>query len=420
MILTVGMDDLKKHVNFVRNGLGSSKSDLPVMLMRFDVVGDKVTVFASNKEMFCRTEFKVIRPAEEEGTSGSFTIMGSKVERLTSSVEAEAVTFVVDDENLEVRAGLLTVNFELLDGAVLKTAEVAVGEHLAMEGLTVQKAVLEEAMSCAKSCVVTTSIRPDITHMEVRNQRALSSDGRKVAIYKSQQFPEKLKLKVPGTVLGAAISAVKNTDGEHIQVMEGKSYYYFKGGTIKNQYTFGVRKVERSFPNIEVQLEKAGKLEDEVSVDKKTLESILKGVALGLASEEVGVEVTLSGEKKESYLEVSARNSIGRRSFERASVGRKATVPMEFPVSFKHLLDTLSVFKGDSVVELGVATSRNVLLVFDRTDTREVVTVIPFRTVKQVAEEAKEKEALDEARKKDKDKEELQVAEDLSGEAVEA
>lgn len=419
MVITVEMAELRKHVNFVRNGLGTSKSDLPVMLMRFDVTGEKAVIFTANKEMFCRTELKVIRPAEEEGKSGTFTTIGSKIEKLVTQVEAEAVTMVTDDENVEVQAGLLTVNFELLDGAVLKTAEMSVQDHLTLEGLTMPRAVLEESMVCAKSCVTTTSIRPDITHMEIRNQRGLSSDGRKVTIYKSALFPEKLALKVPGTVLAPAISAVKNIEGDTIQVIEGKSYFYFKGGAQKNQFTFGVRKVERSFPNIEEQIEKAGKMEDEVTVDKKTLESILKGVALGLASEEVGVEIVVAGEKKEAFMEILAKNSVGRKSFERASVGRKATKSMSFPISFKHLLDTLSVFKGDSVVELGIAESRNVLLVFDKTDTREVNTVIPFRTAKQVADEAKEREAINEAKKKEK-VQELKEAEDLSGDAVEA
>lgn len=418
MILTVEMAELRKHVNFVRNGLGSSKSDLPVMLMRFEVTGEKMVIFAANKEMFCRTEMKVIRPAEEEGKSGTFTTIGTKIEKLVTQVEAEAVTMVTDEENVEIQAGLLTVNFELLDGAVLKTAEMSVQDHLELEGLTLPKEVLEESMSCAKSCVTTTSIRPDITHMEIRNQRGLSSDGRKVTIYKSALFPEKLGLKIPGTMLTPAISAVKNIEGETIQVIEGKSYFFFKGGVQKNQFTFGVRKVERSFPNIEQQLEQAGKMEDEVSVDKKTLESILRGVALGLASEEVGVEIVVAGEKKEAYMEILAKNSVGRKSFERASVGRKGKESLSFPISFKHLLDTLSVFKGDSVVELGISTSRNMLLVFDKTATREVNTIIPFRTAKQVAEEAKEREAISDAKKKEK-VQELQEAENLSGDAAE-
>lgn len=385
---SVEMVELRKHINFVRAGLGSSKTDLPVLLMRFDVTGNKVAVFVASKEMFCRTEMKVIGERD-----GSFAVLGAKVERLISQVEAESVTFRADGENLEVRAGFLTVNFELYDGAVLKTIEQGLVEHLTAEGTAISRSAFEEALVCGRSCTTMNSIRPDVNHVEMRGGSMLSSDGRKILIYQHDGFADTLNFKAPASILNNLVTAVKNMEAENVQVIDGKSYYFVKGSATPgrlNEYSLGVRKVERSFPAVEGQIVKTEGATDEVSIDKHVLENMLKGVALGLASEEVKVQVELSGVLKEAVLEVSAINSVGRKSHERATCGRKASAPVSFPVSYKHLLDTVGVFKGDSVVDMLVLEKRNILLVRDKTEAREVLTVIPFRTERQIAEEKKE------------------------------
>lgn len=393
---SVEMAELKKKVNFVRNGLGSSKTDLPVMLIRFNVTGRKATLFAANKEMFCRTEVKINR--EEDEGDGTFSILGQKLVNLINTAEAEQLTFKADSENLQVTAGFLTVNLVLYDGASLKQVENGVADHMTKEGEPVERSALEEALVCAKSCTTSNSIRPDVTHVELRNKRMLSSDGRKIMIYSYDGFDDSLKFKVSASILNGVIAAMKNIDAEKVQIIEGASYYFIKANL--NEYSFGVRKVEREFPAVESQIQKAATPEDEVSIDKHVLEGALQGVALGLDSEEVKVTIDVDGTGTEAYLEVSAKNSLGRRSFERASCGRTAAAPMSFPVSFKHLLDTLSVFKGDSVVDIMVMPKLNLLMVKDITENREVSTIIPFRTEAQVEQEKREQAEAEAARKK--------------------
>lgn len=392
----VEMAELKKKVNFVRNGLGSSKTDLPVLLMRFEITGKKATLFAANKELFARTEVKIARP--EEAQDGTFAILGSKMIQFISQVDTETAEFKADSENLEVRAGFLTVNFETYDGSSLKTVEHGVQDHLTKEGLVLPRFEFEEAFVCAKACTTTNSIRPDVTHAELRKGFVLSSDGRKVMTYTHKGFPEEVSFKCPSTALSNMIGALKNIEAEKVQVIEGEAYYYVKGN--KNEYTFGVRKVERSFPAIEGQVAAAAAPTDEISIDQHTLEALLKGVALGLPSDEVKITLDVAGEDKEAFLETSAVNNLGRRSHERASCGRKGKEKLSFPISFKHLLETLAVFKGDSVVDLLVMTKLSLLIVKDSTEAREVLTIIPFRTDQQIEQERKEREAAEEARKK--------------------
>lgn len=397
------MGQLRKHINFVRNGLGAAKTDLTVQILRFNVTGNKAVIFAANREMFCRTDMKITRHEGDDVEDGSFSVLGAKIERLISQVETEQVSFKADNENLEINAGFLTVNFELYDGATLKTIEQGVQSHLDIEGLGVSRSALEEALTCARSCTTTNSIRPDVTHAELRAGRMLSSDGRKIMIYSHDAFPKEMGLKVPATVLSSVATAVKNIDAENLSVAEGDSYYYIKGGL--NTFTMGVRKVERTFPQVESQVANSSEPTDEISVDKNVLEAMLRGVALGLASDDVKVSLDTAGKGSEAYLEISATNGASRRSHERASCGRKSELDLSFPVSFKHLLDTLSVFKGDSVVDMLVMQKLNLMMVRDHTEAREVLTIIPFRTDKQIELEQKEKLAAAEAAKKAKEEE---------------
>lgn len=393
---SVEMAELKKKVNFVRNGLGNQKTDLPGTLFRFNINGRKATLFAAGKEMFCRTEVKINR--DEEGGDGTFSVTGSKLVNLINTAEAEQLVFKADAENLQVTAGFLTVNLVLFDGATLKQVENGLADHLTAEGEACDRSALEEALVCAKSCTTSNSIRPDVTHVELRAGRMLSSDGRKIMIYSYDGFDEKLKFKVPASILSGVISAMKNIEAENVQIIEGSSYYFIKANL--NEYSFGVRKVEREFPAVEGQIQKAAAPEDEISIDKHVLEGALQGVSLGLDSEEVKVQIDADGKGTEAYLEVSAKNSLGRRSFERASCGRTGDKPVSFPVSFKHLLDTLSVFKGDSVVDVMVMQKLNLLMVKDVTEAREVTTIIPFRTDAQIEQEKKEVAEAEAARKK--------------------
>lgn len=394
---SVEMDELRKKINFVRNGLGNSRTDLPVMLIRFEISGSKATMLASAKDLFCRTEMRIVQAEDSE--EGNFAVLGSKLVSLISQVEAEKVSFEADAENLQTQAGFLTVNFELYDGSSLKSLDAQILKAATEEGWAVNRGAFEEALGCAKSCTTINSVRPDVTHVELRQGRMLSSDGRKIMIYTHDGFIPELAFKCPATVLTPALSAVKNISAEGVQIVDSSSYYLVKGNLL--EYVVGVRKIERSFPAVEGQISNTDDPTDEVNIDKNVLEAMLRGVALGLPSEEVRVELLINGssEQKEAFLEVSALNSVGRKSHERASCGRTAQEEMKFPLSFKHLLDTLGVFKGDSVVDLMVMLKLSLLMVRDTTDAREVLTIIPFRTDKQIDDEKKEADAVEEARK---------------------
>lgn len=391
----VDMAALRKAVNFTRNGLGNSKTDLSVMLFRFSVVGQEASLFASDKEVFVRGIFPVKNPAAKDG---SFAVLGSKLEKLISQVDSELVKFEVDSENIQVNAGFLTVNFEAYDDTQLRATEMALvaeGAALIPTSLPLPRAALEEGLVCAKSCTTVNSIRPDLTHAEIRDGRLLSSDGRKILILTHDAFPKELVFKIPSVALNSAIGAIKNADAEAVVIGEGKSYYYLQA---QGKFMLGVRKIERTFPKVEGMITSAEKPTDEISVDKLVLEAMVKGVALGLQTDDVKVTLDVVGAGSDAYLEVASLNSLQRRSHERASCGRTSEVPMSFPVSFKHLLDTLSVFKGDSVVDILVLTGKSILLVRDTTDDREVMTVIPFRTQAAIEAEKKDVEAAKEAR----------------------
>lgn len=395
---TVEMAELKKHVSFVRNGLGQSRTDLPVLMMRFEVTGNRATIFTSNKEVFCRTEMKIIRP-ESGSVDGVFAVIGAKIEKLIAQVEVEKITFKSDgNENLVAEAGFLTLNFELYDSAALKTVGEGVKEHLTMEGLTIPKVALDEALACAKSCISVNSTKPEVNHAEMRGGRVLSSDGRKILIYQHDGIPAACNLKIPSSAMNDVLGAVKNmADVTSVQVIEGKSYYYLKGDG--NKYAIGVRKVERSFPAIEGAVMAQEAATDEISIDRNVLESMVKGVALGLAYDDVRVQVEIDGTGQETYLEISSLNTVGKRSHERASAGRKETGQISFPISFKHILDTLGVFKGDSVVDVIVYLKKNMLVVRDLTADRSVLTLIPFRTDQAIKDERKQEEAIASSKK---------------------
>lgn len=404
------LPQLKAAINFVRNGLGSSKTDTHVMLIRGTVAGAKLTLFAANKEMFGRAEVKITREGDEAET-GFFAVMGDKLVALVNSLETEKIYFEADSEAVKVSAGFLVVSLVQYDGSSLRQAEVAVAEHLSKEGDLLQREMLVEALGCAKACSTTNSIRPDVTHIEFRNGKMLSSDGRKILIYapvmpkEADKMPglgRTTELKVPAAILNPVLSAVKNISSERVQVATGASYYYIKSGL--NEFSLGVRRVERSFPDVEGQLKILGPPADDVSVDRNVLSNMLTSVALGLDSDEVRVQVDVEGQKPSTVIEISAKNSLGRRSHERTSCGRQSTdgAPISFPISFKHLLDMMPVFKGDTVVDLLVYPKMNLVVVHDHTPARDVNTIIPFRTEQVIAEEEREAKEAADAKKADK------------------
>lgn len=389
-VFTVDATAFKGAVNFVRHALGASKTDLSVQLFLFEVRGSSLSIFAASKELFANVKVPV---QADTDASMDFAVMGSKIERLISLTEADNYTVEVESDNAKFTAGLLHLSLEVYDTAAVKTVKQTLTPNFTPTGVATQRAVLDEALSVGKTCTTTSSVRPDVCHVEIRGGKSVASDGRKISIYSTESFPPALALKVPSTALTDFLSAVKNISAEHVTVAESGSYYVVHGSL--GAFSLGVRKVERSFPPIETQLADNWNPSDEVAIDGATLELMLKGVALGLAAEDVKVDIKVTGapNSPDATLEVGSVNGVGKRSWERAPCGRKAEAEIAFPVSYKHLVDTLSVFKGDSVVDMLVLTDRSAVVVRDTTPAREVLTLIPFRTAAAVDAEAKEAKA---------------------------
>jgi hypothetical protein len=390
------MTELRRKVDFVKQPLVRGSSDFTASLLRFAVEGEKVVLFAANSDMICRVELKVTRP--EGYKDGVFSMLGAKIDSLTSQVASEYVTFTVDRENAMVEAGFLTANFETFDGAGLTAAEGAILPLLDTEGVAVNRDAFYESLQCGKSCTTVSSIRAEVTHVEIRGGKLLASDGRKVMTYTHDGFDETLTLKCPASTLGAVIASVKQIEADLLQVLDTDSYFLIKGN--RREFVLGIRKIERSFPAVEGSLAKTEGYEDHLVVDKDILIAMLKGVSLGLSSEEVRISFSVSGSGADAKMEVSALNELGRKSFEVVSVGRDGVEPLEFPISYQHLLHTLGVFKGDSVVDLYVQSKMSLLMVSDTTDAREVLTIIPFRTDRAVELEKTEAAMELEAKKK--------------------
>lgn len=418
IVFTADVGDLKKKVAYVRNGLSSNRADSQAQMIRLDVQGTKLVMFAAGKEMFARCELQVKRP--ENPVNGSFTMMGGRLEKVMAQAVSELIHFKADDAGVEIKTGNLTVNFELFDGAGLKTIEHGVAEHLTNDGLAVSKTILEEALICCKSCIASNSIKQEQNHVELRKGKMFSSDSRRFMIYDYKGFPQEMSLKVPASTLDKVVGGVKAIDAEKIAIIEADTYYFLKAN--RNEFTMGIRKTEREFPDMETLIRNQPVETDKVEMDKKALEVALRGVALALAEDDERVTIDLNGTGGDGYLEVSALNRNGRRSSERSSAGRKATVPVGFPISYKHLLDTLAVFKGDQAcVDMLIIKERNFLMIIDKSVAleREVLTIIPFRTEAAIEAERKEAEAIAEARKK-ADAQEAEAGVDLLAAAASA
>lgn len=389
------LKELARCVNYVQNALGNSKTDLTVMTLRMEVKGDKCRIFGFDKEIFARVDMPISKKSEKEG---AFAVLGDKMKKLIQTVNSEQVTFSVDGENMEVVAGFLTVNFDLFDEASLRMVQSQLEtEAPKLTYVEVPRAGLEEGLACAKSCSTSDGMRPDVNHAELRGARILSSDGRKIMLYVHKQMPAEASLKVPAAALQGVVGILNKMDLEKVKVGEGKSYFYLLGG---DKYLAGVRKIERTFPPVENMIATADAPTDTVQVDKVLLEGMVAGVSLGLASDDVRVTVTVDGVGADAHLEVATSSALGRRSHERASCGRALQdgTTLSFPVSFKHVTDTLGVFEGDSIVDMMIMVTKKILLVKDHTEDREVLTAIPFRTDEMIKKEKQEAEAAQAAR----------------------
>jgi len=389
MKFSVDMTLLRSAVKQLKPAMGTAKSDLVVLLTMFEVENDILRLFVTDKEMFAITEISLL----SSQVNGRFSMLSSKLLGLVSEVKTEIVNFSVDEENVCVEAGFLNVNFDSYDSDKLQVLrDQLLSDGHAMKA-SLDRAQVVGALLCSKTCATATDLRPELGHLEVRNGKILSSDGSKIMVVTAQNlFDEGLVFKIPTTSLNAVVDILKHCQSPVVDLYEGNSYYRLEAAPT----IVGVRRVERSFYAVEDVLEKLVEDTncDNVVVDSEVFRTMLRGVALGLSSDDSRITIDLYDEETGSILEVSSYSRNRRRSFERTTCGRSVSHPITFPVSYKHLVTSLTAFEGDSVVDLRVFPGWKFLVLEDNIPDRQVQTIIPFRTDDKNGSESVETETV--------------------------
>jgi len=390
-VLEMELPELKRLVAFAKNGGGLSKIEGQENLILFRVKGFRITVFSANKDGVFWAAGTIVSSNFERGDEKIFTMNSDLLHRAlgTQDTKLAMMTLEEDGESLLLKIASLELYLELKDGSNLRMLEEIVEKGKEKEGLVLTRDVLIEAMTYARSCTATEGLRPETWQVELRRKLFLSSDGRKIMIYSRSDLPEELSFRIPSSNLSPFIGALKaGGPGGNIQVVAEGAYYYFTSGT-KDQL-IAVRRNENQFPEVELQLGNEKDYQDHLTIDTNVFGAMTKGVSLGLPPDEVKITLEITGDNNSAELEVQAVNSLKRVSKERTMIGRTAKKPLSFPISYRHVLDTLQLFKGDSVVDIMVHDKKNYIVIMDKTELRVVRTIIPFRT--KVAQEKEEED----------------------------
>jgi hypothetical protein len=344
--VNIGLEELRKRVGFVKHATGSSKTDLATLLVRFSLEEKKLTLACENKELVAQVIMPVDWVPEEGEPAVAFGILAGKLDNFTNIAAAEKIAISWDSESSELKAGFLTVSLEHYDSLGIRNAVNAVASQINGEGEPIDRALLEEALSTAKLCTTTSSVRPDVNHVEMRQGALLASDGRKIMIYRHPGFPENAELKVPAGVLTDTTSAVKNMTAETLALTETPSHYVLLGDNGRQMLAI-----------------RAG---------------------------------------QNAQLEISTTNALGRRSHEHTQCGRVTNGEISWPVSFKHLIDCTQALKNaDDVITMQVMQDRSFLIFAEDSKERTIRTFVPFRTDQAIEQERAEAAKL----AKDKPKE---------------
>lgn len=369
-------EQLAEAIAFAKAGLGGDKSQLADQLFRFDVRDGQVQVTASDGNVVTSALF--LATVTEPGV---FAVIGKKVAALVQQartaiayqvdVDLEDARFVVTRQDNTVAE----LHFERLDpdllqfaiSAVEKAQQIPVGPA----ETELPREVLIEALETAASSTTRNSGNVLLDHVELRNGAVFASDGRRVSSIKSGNFHSSAKFKIPVPILGRVLNAVKSLP-KKAGLFSRASENHFILST--NTRVLAIRRVQLDFPQVEA-LFTLTNVQRAVVRRIEVLEA-LKDVALGLPLGKTEIQVVLD----EAELEVSAENSVGRRSKRSILLEEKFPgEPVAFSIAIEHLTSSLGVMKGDKV-QLGVDVAQERSVLVDATAAREVLTVMPWRT----------------------------------------
>jgi hypothetical protein len=386
MKFTAEMSALSNGVRFARTALASPGSrDFSSKLFRFEVAEESLSILAANTKIACLAKLPLLKRDARIQEPIVFGANGHKFAGLLDNVSSEIAVLTVDDQNVKVEVGSATVNFARCNPVNLARVHAELVREASGQGPLVSTSALADALYVTKSCSATFPVQPDRCHSELRNGQFVATDGSRVIVITCSHGFGSAALKVGHAEHTAVLNALAHVLGRDIRVIAGASQTYFS--TPPNDFVIGFRTIERSFPPLEKQI-LALNARDEFSIDKDALLGSCRIVPFGLPDGEVRIDLALEtlGPGKsglEAILHVEGTNEIGRISREDSPCGRKAREPITLAVSFEHMLATLAVFVGDSVVDLKVTDVG--LVILDRSPSREVVTVIPYRNTVSTA-----------------------------------
>jgi hypothetical protein len=223
-----------------------------------------------------------------------------------------------------------------------------------------------------------------VNHNEFRDRRFLASDGSKVMIYEPTDAPKDVTLRIANTILNHVLGAVKSMDAESVSLAESVAYYYIY---CDGKYCLGLPTTEKPFPHCEKTVfdMRDGGSDDDIVIDLALLKNMVQEVAIGLDADQVSVDFIVTGavteSEKTAEVTIRSENHLHRESVNHGRCGRRGTEEIRFPISFLHLLKTLSVFVGDQNVDIAILESKHkTVLIKDETTSRIVYTTIPIRT----------------------------------------
>lgn len=380
-------------VSFAKVGLGAGTGkDLARQVVRFDVEGSNLALVASDGDL---TAWGGMPVQAEASTKGSFAVMGKRLTGLVSQITAaEQYEFIVDAENVEIRAGAgFTVNFERYDPDLLAATVAAQDEarNLAPPPpeAEIPRALAVESFAVAAGAASRSSGKVELSHVELREQHLLASDSRRICAVYSDRFHRTSRLKVPVAVVDRVVGALKSLDkAAGVTPCESAGYYFLAAPN----RVLAFRKTANDFPAVEKVLREQFDV-DVLILNREATLRALDDVALGLAGDEVKIGFRAEG----NTATLTSENSIGRASTRRLSVDRGGdTGPVDFPISIDHLRTILGVM-GAELVRLEAVDANDVVRVIDEDGDRRIAALLPYRRAVQAqAPEAEGTEAAPE------------------------
>lgn len=376
---SVDSKPLRSLVAFVRPALGGSSKELAKQVVRFDVEKSGLLGLTSSDGEITLWGCETCSATE----GGRFAMVGARLVALCNQLKDHDVFhFTVDEENVEIQAGGSVVNFERYDPDLLEHTQAAQTEVSTMTPspaeAEIARDLLAEALAICSETSDKATGKVELGHIELRNQTFLSSDGRLMCAVSSEEFHPSTRLKIPGSVVGAARSATRAlTKDAGVTAYEGEGFFFLTS----NNRNMAFRKAAAEFPAVETSI--FGDFPDAVvTVNRDAFQKALQDVALGLSSDQqlIGVKI------EKSTMELTSENSVQRTS--RVSVPvEPADLPVQkFGMSITHFSRVLKVMKETSLT-LQPVPAHNLVRMKEKAEEHSVTALLPFRTAQAPAQE---------------------------------